>query len=93
MDSQEDRELTFIASGKTEGGDGSDDSKNVVGENGEDLALGRVRLEERKTRATGGHDLLLLGARELADDGLGHGRGRLDRQRVHEHVGCGRHLD
>lgn len=85
--------LTFVAACQAEGGDGPDDAEDIVREQSDDLALGGIGSQEGETRATGRDDLLLLGARELAQDSLGDGRRRLDGQGVQKHVGCGRHLD
>lgn len=84
--------LTFIASCKTEGRDGPDDAKDLMRKQCYDLALCRVRAQERQTGARGCYDLLLLCARELTEDGLGDRGGRLDGQGVEKHVRCGRHV-
>ncbi len=56
------------------------------------LALGWVRSHQSKPRARSGDNLLLSGAGELAQDGLGDGGGRLDGERVQEHVRRGGHV-
>ncbi len=51
-----------------------------------DPAQARVRTEEGQAGARGRDDLLLLGARELTDDGMRNSSRWLDRQRVEEHI-------
>lgn len=86
------RGRTFVASGKTECRDGADNAEHVMGEESDDFALGGIRPQEDEARAAGGYNLLLLGPRELANDGLGDAAWGLDGQGVQKHVRCRRHL-
>lgn len=84
-------ELTFVAAGQAERGNGPDDAEDIMRQQGVDLSLPGIRLEEGEAGARGGDDLLLLGPRELTQQRLRDGGWRLDRQRVQEHVRRGRH--
>jgi hypothetical protein len=71
---------TLGAAGQAEGGDGADGGKDILGDELGELARGRVLAEEGEMRAGGGEDLLVLGAGEEADDGVGDGGGALEGQ-------------
>lgn len=59
----------------------------------DNCSLSRIGAKESQSWTSGGYDLLLLRARELAQHSLGDICRRLHRQGVEEHVGSGRHLD
>lgn len=92
------RKHTFGASSQPEGRERPNDAKHVVSQQSDDLSLGGLWSQECQTRAGRDENLLLLGTRELAEDGMADCRRRLQRQRVEKHVrrggrhvcGCGR---
>ena len=84
--------LTFVAPREAERRDGSDYAEYIVCHHGLDLALSRVGLKEREAGTRRGYDLLFFCPRELAQQRLRDVGRRLDRKRIHEHIGSGRHL-
>ena len=84
--------LTLIASRKPKGGESANDSKDIMGEEGNDLSLRRVWPQEGELRTSTSDDELFLGTRELTQHRLDDVCWWLDRQRVKEHVGGGRHV-
>ena len=84
--------LTFVAPREAKRRDGSDDAEYIVCQYGLNLALSRVWLKEREAGSRRGYDLLFFCPRKLAQQRLRDVGRRLDRKRIHEHIGSGRHL-
>jgi hypothetical protein len=59
----------------------------------DDFPLCRLRPEECQSGTRSCEDLLLFGAGELAEDGLGDGTRRLNCEGIHEHVRSRCHLE
>ena len=83
---------TFVTASQSESRQASDDAKDILRENSRDLALLRVRPMYRDARSRSCDYLLLFRASELSEYCLCNGRRRLDRERVHEHRRCSRHV-
>lgn len=74
--------LTFVAAGQAKGGQGTDDSKDVMRQNSSHFSKCSVRSQQCQIRAGASYDELLLRARELTEDRLDDIVRRLDRQRI-----------
>lgn len=81
--------VTFGGAGETEGGEGANDTEDVVGEDRVNLSCSCVWPEQLDPRDMGDNEFLLSGPREVSEDGLVDGIGCLQGQVVQKHGGEG----
>lgn len=84
--------LTFIATCKPESGQRANDAKQILRNDQIDFPLCRIWSVNVEPRTRSCDNLLLLRSSKLSENCLGNGGWRLYRERIHEHVGGGRHF-
>jgi hypothetical protein len=77
---------TFVTPSQPEGSQDTDDPEDILRTDRVNLPLSWVRTVDGKLGTRGCDDLLLFCPGELAQNGLCDCGGRLDGERVHEHI-------